>query len=389
MKNVKLLDLNVYVECSKKLRKLLLEKMKEKGFSIRGLARESNIPHSIIIPFLKGKSIRTENFLKIIKTLQIGEETIKGLNLKIRSGPYNPFEYKFKFPIKLNPLHIRLAAHVLGDSSLERYGCRWYQKSKSGGKLLGNLVYELSRKRIKRGVKDSYGIPVILLDIVCVALNLSRNDLKTSKFVKKLLLLGREYKIEFLAAFIVDEGYISQSSIRIRNTDLELLKQLRKLILSLNYSCSGIKVCRNDVGNEIKIKNRKAKVNYPLKELLLYADGLVNFKEDIERLIKEYGKITGLWHKQKLLEKWSKRVDLNYLYKRRESKSRIIPTIKQLIEKEPVKVLNLSKRFNISYYRIYKILYRMEKRKLIKKISSGTFALPDYNGYVKKREIYK
>ncbi|MCG2718666.1 MAG: helix-turn-helix transcriptional regulator, partial [Nanoarchaeota archaeon] len=171
---ISIFNLNGYIESNKKIIKLIDQKLKEKGLSIRELSRNTSISHTVIIDFLKGSSMKIKNLEKIIRFIKIDNIYIEKLNPLLHSSPYKFRKYNLKFPLKLNPLNIRVVAHFLGDSSLEARGCRWYQKSEIGGDYMVRLIKKLSGITIKKGTKDSYGIPTILGDIVCYALNLQR-----------------------------------------------------------------------------------------------------------------------------------------------------------------------------------------------------------------------
>jgi len=381
MKNYKIniFDLNIYIENNEQITKIIQNKLKEKDLSIRDLSKKINLSNTTIYSFLKGSSMRSQNLKKIFDFLNIHREYLEKLNLTIFSGPYKFRKYNLRFPIKLTPLHIRVVSHFLGDSSLEKYGCRWYQKSNIGGKFMINLIYHLLNIKIKKGKKNSYGIPIIIGDIVCSPLKLLRKDLKSHKFIDKINILSKESKIQLLAAIIVDEGHISKSSIKISNTNLKLLESLRNLILSLGYSCSEIKNYHSNIGKEISIKNKKTRVNYNLYDLHIYADGLLKFKEDLSKMIKGYGNFVSLWQKQNDLLKFSSKVNLNRLKKTRISKNNLIPLIKKEILFNPISIKEFANKHNLNYIRAYKLFFRLKEKGEIKKISTGIFASKDYD----------
>ncbi|MBU1245645.1 MAG: hypothetical protein ABIJ20_04685 [Nanoarchaeota archaeon] len=249
-----------------------------------------------------------------------------------------------------------------------------------GGGCIIELIKQLSGIAIEKGSKDSYGIPIILGDIVAKSLMLKRSELKSSLFVKKVNDLPKEYKIQLLAAFIVDEGSISKSSIKVCNTNLLILKSLRKIMLSLGYNCSKVKNYGDHVGGEIFIKYRKARINYQIYNLYMHADGLLKFKKDLDIMIKKYGNIAGLWQKQDILSKFSLKVDLNKINKSRISKKHLIPLIEKEITKGPIFIKEFAKRNDLDYIRAYKLFFRLKEKGKIKKVSPGMFVSKDYNG---------
>lgn len=379
MGEVNLFDLNVYVQNNKEITTKIKEKLKERNISINNLSKKINLSNSTLYPFLKGASMKSQNLKKIFDYLNIDKKNIKKV-LIINSGPYGFRKYNFKFPIRINPLYVRLISHFLGDSSLEKHGCRWYQKNGLGRKYMRDLIYSLINIKVKEGKKNSYGIPIIIADIVCSALKLNRRDLKTQKFINKINHLHKEFKLQLLAAVIVDEGHITNSLIKIANTNKSLLESLIKLISSLNYSCSKIKISRNKIKKIIEINGRKARINKKLYNIFIYADGLLKFRKDIDLMIKKYGKNSGLWHKQDSLLKFSSKVNLKRLEKTRDSKNRLIPIIRKKIKNKPISIKEFSKINNIDYIRAYKLFFRLKENGEIQKISAGIFASNKYKG---------
>ncbi|MCG2717620.1 MAG: hypothetical protein L6408_02145, partial [Nanoarchaeota archaeon] len=205
-----------------------------------------------------------------------------------------------------------------------------------------------------------------------------RIELKSSSLIKKLNYLPKEYKIQLLAAIIVDEGSVLKSNIKIYNTNLKIMKELKQLIESLGYSCSAIKINKRRHKKILIIKGQEAKMNYDLHIIWIHAASLLKFKEDLDKTIKKYGNIAGLWHKQKDLIKWGERVDLKRIKKTKMSKKKIIPLIKKEIKKNPLKVLEFAKEQDLDYIRAYKLFFRLKQKGKIKKISTGVFASNNY-----------
>lgn len=378
MNNVRLLDLDVYVSLDSEMMNTIKERTKERYASLKLLSHDIGITRQGLSFFLGGRATMTKNLRVISDKLGISEEEIQNHVSGVYSGPYKKFRYNLGFPIELNPMHIRLASHVAGDSSLEKHHCRWYQKSLLGGEFITDLIKQLSGRQIKAGTKCAYGIPILLLDVVCSALGLARRDLKSKDFVNKLIGLPREYGVQFLAAFIVDEGHIGQSYIKVVNTDYALLEEVRNLMISLGYSCSGIGISNNRVGKYITIRGSATKVNYTLYSIIIRADGFAKLKNDIDFSMKKYGKVAGLWHKQEVFESMFERLDMNYLRERRRTKNQIIPMLISEMHNGPIKTKEISYRLSIPNKRVYKILFRMEKRNIVRKVGPGVFALPNH-----------
>ncbi len=379
-KKINIFDLDTYIENNKKLTEMINKRLNQKGLSIRALSRKTGLSHNALLHFLKGASINSKNLEKIINFLRINKISIDKLGLRVYSGRYKFRRYNIRFPIKLNPLHIRVISHFMGDCALETHGCRWYQQSNVGGRCIIKLIKHLSGVTIKKGNKDSYGIPIILGDMVGFALDLNRNDLKSSLFIKKVNCLPKEYKLQLLAAIIVDEGHINKSLIRIDNTNLKLLQELKNMIDSLGYTCSTIKTKNICHKKKIVIRGRIARINYDLHSIWIRADGLLKFRKDLDKMINKHGNIASLWHKQKDITQWSNKVDLDKLKKARKSKKDIIPLIKKEIKKNPIKVSKFASEQGLDYFRAYKLFFRLKQKGEIKKISVGTFASNLYDG---------
>lgn len=380
---VNLFDLDVYIENNEEITRIIKEALEERNLTIRKISRDINLSNQTIYHFLRGNSMRSKNLRKIIDFLEIDPKLIENALPIIYSGPCKYFKYSFKFPLELSPLHIRVVSHFLGDSCLEKDGCRWTQKSDMGGENMIKLIEMLVNFKINKGTKNAYGIPILLGDIVAKSLDLKRAELNSSLFVKKVNSMSTESRVQLLAAFIVDEGHIRKSTIQIVNADLELLKELKILCDSLGYNCSEIKT-EKQKGQTRLIKGKLANVNHDSHVFFIYADGLLKLKEDLDKIIKKYGPILNLWQKQEDLNKYSKLVDLNKVYKRRATKQEIIPLILDKVDEGPLIVSSFAKENNLSSFRAGKIFHRLEKRGKIKRIFIGMYARNDYNGPIPK-----
>lgn len=366
---VNLFDLDTQIVCNEEISRSIRNKLYEMGHTVKSLSRCISISDTAIYHFLNGNSMKPNNLKELIKFLGISVGDIEKSEPLIRSGPN---KFKFNFPIELTPLNIRVVSHFLGDCCLEKYGCRWTQKSKIGGENMIKLIESLVSFKIKRGTKNTYGIPILLGDIVAKALDIKRNELKSSIFVNRVHKLPKEFKIQLLAAFIVDEGHVRKSTIQISNTDLELLQKLKKLCVSLGYPCS--KIIEDKRKDKTRmIKGEMAQVNHQPLTLFMYADGLLKFKKDLDNMIIKYGTIMGLWQKQDELIKYSKVVDLNKVYKGRVTKQEIIPLILNEIAQGPINISEFSKENNLENYRVNKIFRRLCNRNIIKRISVGDY----------------
>jgi hypothetical protein len=378
-KKVGLFDLDVYIHGNEQICNLIYMKLKEKDLTVRALGRRINLTSTSIYHFLKGNAMRTRNLRELINFLGISERTIEDANPTIYSGPYKYRKYLFKFPLIVTPLHIRLISHFIGDSALEKYHCRWYQKSEIGGSKIKELIKKLSGIKINDGKKYSYGIPIILSDIVSSLLGLKRSDLTSNKFVDKVAFLPKEYGIQLLAAFIVDEGHISKSSISLSNTNLKLLKSIKNLIISLGYACSDVKTLRK-TKDKVIICGKECNVNHDQNFLFIYAGGLLKFATDIKDMSKRYGGTCNLWQKQSKLEEVSTKVDLNKINKSRHSKTTLLPSLLESIKRNPLKVSDFAMKFDLDYIRAYKLFFRLKEKGKIKKIHHGIFADLNYKG---------
>ncbi len=378
-------DLDVFLELPNSSRLQIQNKMKRKNISLRRLEKLTGSPRQSISPFIfKNKATKSKTVLKVLNALKLRPDDIENHKLTVYTNPYKNRKVTFKFPIIYTPLHTRLLAHIIGDSALEKNSCRWYQKNIEGLQALSKLIKNLININTKI-IKDTCGIPFLLIKIICSVLDINITDIKKCAYVSSIAELSKDHKIQFLSGIIVDEGSIRKSTINITNTNYNLLRGLVKILDSLSYSHSGIKRVKNcEIGKKIWIKNKECKINFQQYILTVHADSIFKLNKELKKHIQKYGKVAGLWHKQHALNHWAKKVDINYIHKARKTKRHIIPKIFQLVEQKPYKVGEIAQILDISYIRAYKILYRLKNRGEIKKCSAGIFSSNNFEGPYQK-----
>lgn len=340
-------------------------------FSVYNL---TNVTPTIYYRLMNGKGIRIKNYHTIINFLRFN---LKEAEKEIINLTYCGCNAIYPFIKKFNPLLFRIICHIIGDGSLPvKNVARWIQH-KSNSDWLKNLI----KKEIGFFPKvsqctsrscNSITISAYFAKLAKYIMDIDINLIKEPKSIKKFLKLPKEYKLQFLASFIVDEGYIRYGKARsciISQSNEEILKSISLILESLNYQHSSIK---KEIG----------KRRFVIYRLNIYSQGVLQFYKDINQLIKKYGIYAGLWHKQKELERYIKTLNPDIKYTKLE-KDRINNVINDLaeqqgyisyaeIKKHPILKEKLKQRGD--RYLIDKF-YELTKREKFIRLSKGVYKL--------------
>lgn len=156
------------------------------------------------------------------------------------------FQDERKIPIKVTPEFESIIYHLMGDGHVRAIGSGEYtQLSKKGRVNFLNKLYnvfgyfEVTEKSFDHG---KVIIPKVIISIICKYYNLNFNGFNwnTSKLPLNIS-SDRDFKIAGLAAFIIDEGHVSNRGIEIYSGNQQLLSQIRKLAVDLDLDCSELK----------------------------------------------------------------------------------------------------------------------------------------------------
>lgn len=329
------------------------------------------ITPTIYYRLLNGKGINVKNYQQIITFLDLdfkeAEKEIIGLT-------YNGGKFTYPYIKKLSPLLFRIICHIIGDGNIaSKNTCRWIQH-KSNSYWLSNLIQKeigFFPTSTQNQNCDMITISAYFSRLMQHMLNIDIKLIKTPKILKKFLNLPKEYKLQFLAAFIVDEGHIRYKRARsciISQNNKEFLEIVSTILTSLGYQHS-------------EIKEEINKQGFIIYRLNIYSSSLLQFSKEIDNLIKKYGIYAGLWQKQDSLNLYIKTLNKDIKHTKLE-KDLINSLIKELLTQKgflsysdlrthPIlsqKLKVRSKRYLITKF------YDMVKKGDLVRLSKGIYA---------------
>ena len=288
---------------SNKMINKIKKQIKSKGGPIK-LFRKTGLTSTIYYRILDGKGIRVKNYQKIIDYLNMGEDEAEK---EIIGLTYNGSKFIYPYINKLDPLLFRIISHVLGDGSIaSKNTCRWIQHNKNShwlSKLIKKKIGFLPTSIKKEGNANMITISAYFSRLAKYFLGLKTKDLKNKTIIEKTNSLDKDYKLQLLTAFIVDEGHIrwdGAKSLIISQKDKKIMESLSKLLNNLNYDRS-----------EIKEEIDKNNPSHIIHRINIYVGGVLKYNRDLDNQIKKFGKYAGLWHKQDSLNNYIKTTDPN------------------------------------------------------------------------------
>lgn len=275
------------------------------------------------------------------------------------------FIYHIRFPYKVSPLLIRLIAHLLGDGTYADGGARWIQKDAGPIVVLQNALLNISGSILEYEKVEQCPILALYVKLACAALKIGREKVVTADFLKACLNLPRPYKVQVITAIVEDEGFIRprSCSIRIAMKDLEIVKALGELMDSLGYDRSEVK---------------KILVNGSFGRSMLYALyfhilGAHRFFEDLEKAIKAYGPLAGLWKKQLLLQEMVRRYNGKKARGRKINQELSSLVMRHTRNKEVVSYKEIKKRLDAPHQRVRSVVRRMLREGSLKRKQRGLY----------------
>src|SRR3989344_6536142 len=284
-----------YIKVDRYLRELIRKKLKDKCGSLRKAEIKygfSDYHHRR----LDRKFTKIDILFKLTNICKLSKYEVEKHILKWI--PYsNSRQFEIKFPAKVIPLHFRIAASVIGDGTISRVEGHtffvWSQKETKRMEELQRLLLKTNFK--KRG--DKITIPTIIMQLVSNALDMQIKDFSKENFLKKCILLPKEYRLQVLTAIIEDEGSFDKNRLLIRMSDKNIMDLVCDLIDSLNY-------------DRTKLREYTEKSKYSDKNILMYRTemnirGLKKFNEDLEAMKQKYSYLAGLWRKSGKLKQLS------------------------------------------------------------------------------------
>lgn len=290
-------ELRGFVRVDRQIRDLIRKGLKKKYgalYKAEEFLKFSESQHRT----LDKRFVSTRVLFRLAKYAKISFLKVKKHISKWSDSPYQKHVYDVKFPIKMTPLHIRIASHVIGDGSASRHGkyiqYTWTQKRVKPMKISQQILLGKSfQTKLKEG-GQAIEIPKFVMKIVCACLELDVDKFDAVPFLKSCLILPKKFRLQVLTALIEDEGTIERTRIVIRMKDREIVKTISEIIDSLDYG-------RTEVVSYIE-KSKWSGQKFRMSKISILASGTRDYKMDIEDLEKEDGKIYGLWAKSKKLK---------------------------------------------------------------------------------------
>lgn len=354
---------------SNKMINKIKQQITVKGGPIR-LYKTTKITPTIYYRILNGEGSSVKNYQQIINFLNIDKQEVEK---EIIGLTYNGSKFIYPYIKNLNPLLFRIICHVIGDGNVSSGNtCRWIQH-KSNSHWLSELI----KKEIgflptltKNKNCNMVTISAYFSRLAKYILGIDIKSIKDSKTIKEFLKLPEEYKLQFLASFIVDEGHIRYRKARsciISQSNKEFLKTVSLILDSFNYQHSNIK----------KEISKKGFIVYRLN---IYSLGILKFYKDIINSIKKYGLYAGLWHKQSSLNEYTKTLNKDIKHTKLE-KDLINNLINDLFKQKKIvsyidlkihPILNQKLKVRSKRYLINKF-YGLTKSKEVIRLSPGVY----------------
>ena len=275
--------------------------------------------------------------------------------------------YNIKFPYELTPLHFRIVAHIIGAGCNSGGSACWIQKDAAPLLKLQKTIFPNNHKKYKSQTCEKCTINNFYPKLVCAALNLETDDVKTAKFIDRCLLLDKDFQVQVLAALIEDEGCIRSKncSLHIAMTDKNIVLSMASLMDSLGYE-RGRVTAKIGTGYNNKIKLSL------LYHLDLYVLGVNKFYMDLMDVAQKYGKEALLWKKQKELENY---VKLNNGWRAiaKKRNGQVIPFLLDNYNKEIISWMQIKNLLKLSHRDTGHIIRRMIYEGLISKSRRGIY----------------
>jgi len=242
----------------------------------------------------------------------------------IRFGKSGDLEF-IRFPFTMNLHAWRLICHLLGDGNIHYRKNeifpegRWTQWPRQKDPSYPNLPPKTQRfmrglieflSRNLGGTKNEVQVPKALIYLIlgCIP-NLTINDLKDPNFIQIVINLPeayKDYKIQFLTAFFIDDGSISDG-IQGSQKKEEILIKIMELCDQLGY-------------------DRSRKPPYKQKRDGIYCfrlrvRGIRAFYNDLNSLLMKYNNdpLLGLWFKSQDLDRIVKNISDKRLNEQKQS----------------------------------------------------------------------
>jgi hypothetical protein len=258
--------------------------------------------HSIVVPKLRKLCEEAELNLESV------EKSIRGVRFNQRGS----IEH-LKFPFVMDIYAWRTLCHIVGDGNIHKRkypALRWSQLSENQ-EPMRNLFRRLSRET--GGEHDQIWYPKALTYAMIGTMpGLTISDLKSPKFLQYIIDLPptyRDWKVQFLAAFIVDDGCISKD-ISFYQKDSNTLNYIIQLCDQLRYDHSSLYRQKRDGVHSFQLRQA----------------GIEAFYNDVHKPMSK-DPLLGLWHKTPKLHSVASSFSLQRGFDNRQAKEVCITII--------------------------------------------------------------
>ncbi|MFX1282182.1 MAG: hypothetical protein ACFFB5_00945 [Promethearchaeota archaeon] len=261
-------------------------------------------------------SISVSNLWKLCKAAKLDLKIVEKSVQTIRFSSHGKKE-NLSFPFTMNIYAWRALCHIIGDGTIDKRNSSptltWTQQPKNQG-FMRDLLERLSRR--PGGKSERVNFPKGLTYLIISTMpSFTLNDLKTPKFIQFIIDLPPIYhawKVQFLAAFLLDDGCVSKN-LYFGQKNKVLLENVMRLCDQLGYEHTPYPP---------KLRGR----GYTFG---LYQRGVIQFYNDLCMSVSK-DPLLGLWHKHDELKTLVASYDLKTVYAREFAKKVCLTIIKIL-----------------------------------------------------------
>jgi hypothetical protein len=265
-----------------------------KGTNLDQLTNQTKIKKRVLQEMLHKPNYATHisNLLYLGQLLGLSPNEIEKSIVAVRFSRNGPLEY-IKFPFEIDIYAWRMLCHTAGDGTVKYHRTtralpeiQWAQKIENQSFML-KLLRRWNPLITNNGMSIKF--PKVLTYAILGSLQvLTFNDLRSEKFAQFVLDLPLsfcDWKVQFLTAFLLDDGSVEKmvNFSQMNNRKLELIMKLCK---QLGYPHSSYPPKKQSNG---------------IFTFRLRALGVQNFYKDLKKMIQN-DPLLGLWHKQQRIE---------------------------------------------------------------------------------------
>ncbi len=262
--------------------------------NLTNLSQEVQIKKRVLEEIYRQDTYATHisNLYKIAQIMGLDPDTIENSVKAVRFNRNGSLEY-ISFPFNIDIYSWRLLCHIAGDGSVKYHKTTRALPEVKWNQLPENQTYmvELLKRWNPKVLNSDLTVkyPKVLTYAIMGSMpGLTFKDLRAPKFIQfvyNLPMSHKDWKVQFLAAFLIDDGTIS-GNVNFTQTDKKKIELTMNICDQLDYEHSPYPPRRKNNG---------------IYEFRLYATGAQKFLKDLQRVALN-NPLLGLWHKQSKLE---------------------------------------------------------------------------------------